>query len=177
MNEQNEITSQKTILPPIIITVKIGGVVEQRNLSDDLSVSEDHINEYLIRSPALTAYWNMLHEKQRSIVQRTEVAVKRKRGEIAKRQRELRRSDNEKISVSEIESLIDCDPDFQEIENQYLDLCDNERLLKGAVDSIKELRSILISLSANMRQSGHIKIKDPETKFREKFGRSSQSQS
>lgn len=40
----SEEVAKPSVAPDIIITVKIGGVVEQRNLSDDLRVDEARIN-------------------------------------------------------------------------------------------------------------------------------------
>ena len=56
-------------MPETIIAVTINGEVHKRNLSEDLRVDEMHINEFLCRAPGVTAYWNTLYEKQKSITQ------------------------------------------------------------------------------------------------------------
>jgi len=159
--------------PEIVIEVKLDGQLHKRNLSEDLAVDEEHINVYLQRAPGLTAYWNTLLEKQRSIVQRIKVTKDRKFAELSKHYRSIIVNDTGKVSNAQIEANILSDPDYQKIEDELLDNQEKELLLKGAVEAIRELRSTLISLSANMRQAGNISIKSPEANYRDKFRRQS----
>ena len=160
---------EQQTLPPIIISVEIAGEMVRRNLSDDLKVDEEHINEYLRRAPGLTAYWNTLFEKQRSITQRNKVALDRLYASKDRRYREIARADDRKPVNAEIEAEVLNDEDYINLQEEFLDNQEKELLLKGAVEAIRELRSTLISLSANMRHSGNIGVKNAEQKYRDKF--------
>ena len=159
-------------LPSIVIDVTIGNDHIQRNLSDDLRVDDSHINDYLQRSPALTAYWNTLYERQRSIVSRNKVKLERKKAELDKKLRKERRQDGAKVSQAEIEALVLTDNEYIVIEDEYLNNKEVELTLKGAVEAIRELRSTLISLSANLREAGSIRMKSPEQIYRDKMNKS-----
>ena len=82
-------------------------------------------------------------------------------------------ADRKRAVNAEVEATILNHPDFVVIEEKYLTARETELTLKGAVEAIRELRSTLISLSANMRSSGNIKIKSAEESYRNKFGKKS----
>ncbi len=158
--------------PPVQIQVRVGDEIHTRNLSDDLRVDEEHINEYLTRAPGLTAYYNMLYEKQRSIVTRNKVALERLYATLDAQYRKQKRDDDQKPVNAEIENLVKLNDDYCTLEDQLVENQETLNLLKAAVESIKEMRSTLISLSANMRSSGSIRValKEKEEIFKKRFG-------
>lgn len=166
-----EITQETDVMPPMIISVEIDGQLVRRNLTDDLKTDEAHINDYLKRAPGLTAYWNTLYEKQRSIAQRAKVSMERKRAQADARIRRDASMDNRKVTDKQVESMVTCDSEFTQAEDNYLTQHETELTLKGAVEAIKELRSTLISLSANMRSEGVIRISGAEEQYKSKFGK------
>lgn len=158
-------------MPPIEISVRIDGQLVKRNLSEDLRVDEEHINDYLLKAPAITAYWNTLYEQQRSATTRCRVALERKKAELDQRFRKEAKADGRKISNTEVEALIMTHGEYTVLEDEYLNHRETELTLKGAVEAVKEYRSTLISLSANMRSSGTVKINasPAEETYRKRF--------
>lgn len=154
--------------PSIVVSMEMGGEIVKRNLSEDLKLDEEHINEYLIRQPGIVAYWNNLHERQKSVVDRVKVAKQRKYAELQRHYRDIAKNDESRVTNAEIESRIFADTAFQEIEDRLLEEEEKCGVLKSAVEALREMRSTLISLSANMRAGGDIKIKTPEERYLEK---------
>lgn len=158
------------------ITVSMGGQIYKRSLLDDLTVDEEHVNTYLVEAPGKTAWWHQLYEQQKTKVQKQEVALKRKHAELSKHYRKSAADDGQKISNAEVESLVISDPEYQNIEDALLDMQETLNLLRGAVEAVKELRSTLISLSANLRtEFKPTKFKEAgesaSQRFKERFNR------
>ena len=143
----------------INVAVTIRGISHTRNLSEDLNVDEENIQTVLQQAPGKTAYWHMLYEQQRSIVQRIKVAMERKYAKLNMQFRKDATNDGAKTSTNEIEARILCDEDYQTLQDRYLDEQEKERILKAAINSLDELRSTLISFSSNMRTLGDVKVK------------------
>jgi hypothetical protein len=143
----------------IEVSVTISGTNHTRSLSDDLKVTEEHIQEVLIQAPGKTAHWNLLYQQQKSIKGRVKTSLESKHAELNLRFRKEANQDGVKISANEVEAKILCSPEYQELQNILLDEQEKENVLKACVDAIDELKSTLISLSANMRTLGDVKIK------------------
>lgn len=143
-------------IPSIVINVEVDGQIEKRDLTKDLSVQDEHINEWLQKAPGIIAYWHTLYEKQKSIVDKHEVKLNRKRAEVEKEIRKQRKQDESKITNSEIQSEIITNESFQELEDKFFDLRETMHLLKAASEAVKSLNSTLYSLSSNMRYTGSI---------------------
>jgi len=144
----------------IEITVNIQGTEYQRNLSDDLAVTEDHIQEVLIQAPGKATFWNMLYQKQRSVVQKLKVTMERTYAELNTEYRRNADQDGKKISQDEVAAMILCNKDYQEIQDTLLVEQEKSNVLKAATDGIESLKSTLISLSANMRSQIGIHVKE-----------------
>jgi len=165
-------------IPDMEIVIKINGNLEKRNLRDDLKIDEAHINDYLIRAPGITAYYHRLYETQKTKVQKEEVSLTRLKAEIDKRERVKARADNRKITSSEIDAIVALDKNYQILEDQSLESQETLNILKGAVEAIRELRSTLISLSANLRSSGDIRLRNEDPlieQMKNKFLKSKES--
>jgi hypothetical protein len=141
-------------IPAMEIAITINGEVHKRNLANDLSVDEEHINDTLIDAPGKTAYWNYLYQCQKSIVSKQKVKVERYAAELGKRLREEARADDHRTTDKSVADEIASDEIYQSLQNELLDMEELENQLKAAVEAIRELRSTLISLSANLRTEG-----------------------
>lgn len=146
-------------IPELEINVRVGDQIVKRKLSDDLAVDEEHINDTLLRAPGITAYWASLYERQRGITQRKKVELERLRAQKDKHYRTLAKRGSDRVSNAEIAAMIQTDEEYTAVEDEYLQLHETELILKAALEAIKELRSTLISLSANMRTERQIKQK------------------
>ena len=165
----NEVEKRENAAPDIDISVHINGKLIQRNLSEDLRIEEKHINESLIHLPGITAYWNHMYQTQKSITLRNKVSLEREKAKIDTRIRTMHKNDGTKVTNPEIEASVLLDETYQEIEDQYLLNKETELILKAACEAVKELRSTGISLSANMRSSGDVKINSIEKRYRDKI--------
>ena len=92
-----------------------------------------------------------MYEIAKTRVLKAQVRLDRCEAELdANFRRELEAND-EKITDKRIANLIKLDKRYQEIEDELLDLKETANFMKFATEAIKEKRSTLISLSANMR--------------------------
>ena len=151
------------IIPPMEVSVQVGDNIVKRDLAADLALDEDHINEWIKKQPALVAYWNMLFQKQRSIVERTKIRKQRKYAELDKKIRQSAANDGRSITNKEVEQGVFLDEEYQAIEEELLQAEETLGILKAAIEAIRNQGSALIGLSANMRAEGSIvKIKKPQ---------------
>jgi hypothetical protein len=151
-------------VPPILISVSVGSEFVERSLSDDLKTDEDHINVTLLKSPGITAYWNSLYEKQKSVVNKIELGLKRYGATLDKQIRQELKHKDEKFTNGEVVALISLDADYMKLEDLHLEEKETELILKACVEAVKEHRSMLISLSANLRQEGSLGFKSLKNK-------------
>ena len=143
----------------IVVAIEVDGQTQKRDLTEDLKIDEEHINDHLIRMPAITAWWHRMYEVSRTRVQQKKLEIERHGAELDKNIREELTlennhvSDSDKIKVTDtrVSNLIKLDRAYQKLEDELLELQETYNFLKAATEAIKEARSTLISLSANMR--------------------------
>jgi hypothetical protein len=138
-------------VPEIVISVELNGTTHRRDLMEDLVVDEEHIDQYLIEAPGKTAWWHHLYEQQKTRCQKQEVKIERLAAELDVKFRKEADDDSRRVTDKAILSLIKTDEEYQGLEDELLEMKETLNILKAAVAAIGELRSTLISLSANMR--------------------------
>ena len=161
MANRIEIGDQK-----IIVKVEFEGFSWERDLLADLTVTPDQINEVLLKAPATVAYWQTAYAKVKNRANTLATLLKRKEAELDRTIREsmntaaaesgLKGQKAKILTEGDIKAQIIIDLGFMEIEDEFLKTREAEQTLKAACDSLHELRSTLIQLSANLRAEGYI---------------------
>jgi len=125
----------------------------RRSLKDDLELSDPAlIDDYLIKHPANTAYWNAMWQMSKSRVEKLKYRLEVYYAELDKNLREKALEDGEKLSEPQIKQLIISDSKYRKIKEQLLDLQEQDGLLKAAVEALGHMKSSLISFSSNLRE-------------------------
>jgi len=146
----------KSEIPDMIITIKENDMEYTRNLRDDVTIDDPQkINEYLVTNPGKTAFWNMRWQACKTALKRAELRVDTYRASLDKKIWEKAEEDEIELRESEIKSLILLDDKYQELQENYLKLLEQEGYLKAAVEAMKTLYGALRDLSANYRSEYH----------------------
>jgi hypothetical protein len=154
-----EITYQP--VEDIIVSIEVNGEIQKRNLTDDLKVTEDHINEHLKAAPGIIAWWYKMYEISRTRVLKKEVQLERVAAELDVEIREDMENREEKITDVRVQRAIQLNKRYQAIQDELLDMKETLNFFKFATKGLEEKRSTLISLSSNMRSE----IKSGYNKF------------
>ncbi len=121
----------------MVVTVVVDGDNVTRNLKEDLEIDETYIGNALFKSSGITAYWHMLFEKQKTIVQKTKVALDRLRAGIGYKIRKEAKSDGERVTDKAVDEQIIIDNTYQDLEERLLEAQETLNILKGAVEAIR----------------------------------------
>lgn len=198
MTEQSaEISRSTEVTKPVdietlTISVTVNGMQFNRSLANDLRVSEQSINQYLMENPGKTAFWSTWHGKAKVAADEAKVeyeeTLARTRERIRKEARDAHRDTllhwgtqpketRETLpkpslpTNPEIDDRALLDEGVRQAYEQVLKANEVVALLGAAVQAMHSLSSTLISLSANMRiEWSSLKTNygrsDPQTQMR-----------
>ena len=137
------------------------------NLEDDLSFSEDNINQAYIDQPVKFAWWATIAAQTKATIDQKKIEVERqedflKKTVTAELDIKVRRQlaeEGERVTEARVNSAIISHPDYKQaqqdlysLQDELLDLTKQYNLIIAAKEAMIQRKDMLISLGAQLRQ-------------------------
>ncbi|MCR9222906.1 MAG: hypothetical protein NXH70_02455 [Hyphomonas sp.] len=146
-------------------TIKVGPYEVEQFVSDDdlvtdTNLNDTDLNDAFLNQSGLVAYYSTLLAK--AAYQSGEFKLKRdvQIARVSKQYRENPPSDK-KLTESAIAELVEDDKRVQSIKAAYLRACEVEAVMKGAVESLRHRKDMIVQLGAASREEakGAVRMK------------------
>lgn len=128
------------------------GKIVERNFSADVSPNYDMLEEQLIETPAIYAFWSSVLSEQKFAVAKLERLIARRRSIICDEALRTARDDGGRVTKYVLDEIVEADDSILELQTKLMIAQRSLSKLFGVVDSLRIKSEALRSLAGFKRQ-------------------------
>ena len=146
------------------ISLSVGGSIYDRDISEDLTISRETLNEDCISQSSLYAWYSVLAENARDERDRAKDKINVTDAQLDAQIREELTEAKEKITDKKVEQAVKRHDLYREAVNSHLQACHTFGILVAAQNAFGHRKEMLVTLAANMRreQDGEVSVNTPQ---------------
>lgn len=128
------------------------GKIVERDFSTDVSPNYDMLEEQLIETPAIYAFWSTILSEQKFVVAKLERLIARRRSIICDEALRTARDDGGRVTKYVLDEIVEADDSILELQTKLMIAQRSLSKLFGVVDSLRIKSEALRSLAGFKRQ-------------------------
>lgn len=128
------------------------GKIVERDFSTDVSPNYDMLEEQLIETPAIYAFWSTVLSEQKFVVAKLERLIARRRSIICDEALRTARDDGGRVTKYVLDEIVEADDSILELQTKLMIAQRSLSKLFGVVDSLRIKSEALRSLAGFKRQ-------------------------
>ncbi len=128
------------------------GKIVERDFSADVSPNYDMLEEQLIETPAIYAFWSTVLSEQKFVVAKLERLIARRRSIICDEALRTARDDGGRVTKYVLDEIVEADDSILELQTKLMIAQRSLSKLYGVVDSLRIKSEALRSLAGFKRQ-------------------------